>query len=287
MKSDDSLAKSILNSLSAHVAIIDQEGVILETNEAWKKFAVSNNITMQPDTIGVNYFDMCDFNIGDPAKCAGQVSAGINSLINGSIDEFVIEYPCHSPDEERWFYMKATRLAGPGSIRIVVSHENITKLKNAVSALDEREKDLERERRGLIEMNTAMKVLLKRREEDRDELGENVVSNIKELVLPYVEKIKSTGLIPRQKMFIDIIESSLQDIVSPFLKNLSSQFFSLTSREIEVAYLIREGRTTKEISGILSISASTVNFHRKSIRKKFKISKRQTNLRSHLLSMDI
>ena len=287
MKIDEQFTESVLNSLSAHVAILNQDGVILETNEAWKNFAQFNNIRMRPDTIGLNYLEICNYALDAPAEGAAEASQGINSLINGKIDEFVIEYPCHSPHEKRWFYMKATRLAGSGPLRIVISHENITDLKKTARDLNTREHELKQEKQSLKEVNTALKVLLKRMEEDRYEIEEKVTSNIKELVLPYLEKLKSETLPSQQQIFIDIIESNLNNIISPFLKKITSDFFSFTPREIQVSVLVRDGRTTKEIAEILYISRGTINFHRKSIRKKLGINNSRVNLRTHLLSLNI
>lgn len=87
------------------------------------------------------------------------MACGIRAVIAGEIDEFVIDYPCHSPHEQRWFYMRATRLEGVDTVRVVVSHENITALKQAEEDLRKREAQLEQQSRSLEETNTALKVL--------------------------------------------------------------------------------------------------------------------------------
>jgi DNA-binding CsgD family transcriptional regulator len=84
---------------------------------------------------------------------------------------------------------------------------------------------------------------------------------------------------------VEIIEAHLNDIISPFLRNLTSAYLNLTPREIEVASLVKEGKTTKEITELLNISATAVDFHRKNLRSKFGIKSKKTNLRSYLTSV--
>jgi DNA-binding CsgD family transcriptional regulator len=272
--------------MSAHVAILDQDGVILETNSAWKQFAKSNKIKIRPDTININYLEICDAALGEPTGAAQRVSSGIKSLIEGKIDEFIIEYPCHGPGEKSWYYMRATRLTGSDPLRLVVSHENITPLKLAEAALKNREKELETQKVNLEETVTALKVLLKQREADRQEMEERFVLNIQEMVCPYINKLGEAKLRSEHKVLIDIAKAHVNDIMSPLLKNLSSKYFNFTPQEIKVASLVKDGNTTKEISQILSISANAVTFHRKNIRTKLGLNRKKINLQTHLRSLD-
>lgn len=279
-------ALEIINSLSAHIAILDHNGTILATNGVWADFAKANKIRMRPDTVNVNYLEICDRALSDSVENAGEVSEGIRALIEKKIDEFAIEYPCHSSHEKRWFYMRATRLSDSRPFRVVISHENITALKKAEEELRKQQIKLNLQRQDLEETNTALKVLLKRREDDKHELEESLVSNVKELVFPYLDKLYNARLDSREKTYLDIIESHLNEIVSPLLRKLSSRYLNLTPQEIQVASLVKGGKTTKEISRILFISENTVNFHRKNIRGKLGLKKKDTNLRSFLLSLE-
>ena len=279
-------ALEIIDSLSAHIAILDQSGTILATNGAWADFAKANKIRMRPDTVNVNYLEICDRALSDSAENAWEVSEGIRALIEKQIDEFAIEYPCHSFHEKRWFYMRATRLSDSRPLRVVISHENITALKNAQEELMKQQVELNLQRQDLEETNTALKVLLKRRENDKHELEESLVSNVKELVFPYLDKLHNARLDSREKTYLDIIESHLNEIVSPLLRKLSSRYLNLTPQEIQVASLVKGGKTTKEISQILFISENTVNFHRKRIREKLGLKKKSTNMRAFLLSLE-
>ncbi len=138
---------------------------------------------------------------------------------------------------------------------------------------------------SLEEANTALKVLLKHREEDKSNLEEHVLANVKKLVFPYLEDLKHMKLSESQLAHVNIIEKHLHDIVSPFLRNLSSSYLDLTPREIQIASLVKEGKTTKEITDLLNISATAVDFHRKNLRSKFGIKNKRTNLRSYLSSL--
>jgi len=162
--------------------------------------------------------------------------------------------------------------------------EEIEERKRTEQALREREAELEIKTNSLEEVNTALRVLLKRRDEDKEELEEKVLSNVKELVVPFLEKVKKGPLEPKQVAYMNILESNLGDIISPFLRNLSAKYVNLTPTEIHVADLIKEGRTTKEIGELMALSPRTIETHRKNMRKKLGIEKNKGNLRSHLLS---
>lgn len=148
----------------------------------------------------------------------------------------------------------------------------------------ERTSELEAKSIALQESNTALKVLLKQREDDKKELEERFVMNLRTLVLPYIEEMKKGHFDARQQFFLDIIESHLKEIASPLLKNM--QQFNLTPRETKIATLIRQDRSTKEIAEILRISSGSIDVHRKNIRKKLGLSKRKTNLSSYLKNLD-
>jgi serine phosphatase RsbU (regulator of sigma subunit) len=145
----DTLAKTILNSLSANIAILDENGVILETNDAWKNYATANKMKGPNDSIGVNYLKLCDATIGKGAKDAHRVAAGIRSVIKAETKEFLYDYPCHGPDGRHFFYLRSIRVAEKEPIRVVVSHEDITALILAEEALRKRERERDRLRHSL------------------------------------------------------------------------------------------------------------------------------------------
>jgi DNA-binding CsgD family transcriptional regulator len=282
---NDPLARTIFDSLSANIAILDHKGVILATNRAWQQFAGNNKMKKDFDSVGYNYLEICDASTGEDAEISRKAAEGIRSVIKGDVKEFLLDYPCHSQTQKHWFYMRVIRLADLTSLKIIVSHEEITALKSAEESLRKSKEQLMRQKKDLEETNVALKVLLKQRELDRVDLEQKVLGNIKELVFPYMEKLKNSQLTKNQKAILDLIESHLKDIVSPFLKRLSALSNILTPQELQIATLIKDGKSSKEIASMLNISLSTINFHRKNLRTKFGLSNKRANLRSYLLSL--
>jgi DNA-binding CsgD family transcriptional regulator len=103
--------------------------------------------------------------------------------------------------------------------------------------------------------------------------------------MPYIEKIKKGRLEGEDLVCLNVIESNLKDIASPFASRLSSEYLSLTPKELQVADLIKEGKTTKEIAEFMSLSPATVEIHRYHIREKLGLSRKKTNLRTYLSSL--
>jgi DNA-binding CsgD family transcriptional regulator len=279
------LGKSVLNSLSAHIAILDTQGVIIETNRAWQAFAAAANASVPYRFIGLNYLKVCDAASGEGADDAQAVAAGIRAVIGGQMEEFLYDYPCHSPTGQHWFYLRAIRMETHGPTKVIVSHEEITQLKLIEEALKQSKKAVEEQKQNLEEANIALKVLLKQRESDKLELEQKVLANLKDLVFPYVEKLKRAPLRPKDKTTVEIIERHLNDIVSPLLQRLSNVHIVLTPHEMQIAALVKDGRSSKEIAEILTVSETTVHFHRKNLRQKLGIKNDGTNLRSLLLSL--
>lgn len=284
-KKAEQFTQAILNSLSAHIAILNEHGVIIETNRAWKNFAKANQMRMRPDTLGINYIDLCTSAVGTSSERAQEVADGIKQVLGGLIEEYAIDYPCHSPDEKRWFYMRVTRLQGSQPLKLVVSHENITALKTTEEALRKREAELEAQTVNLHEANLALKVLVKQREEDQREWEERVLLNVRNFIIPHLEKLKKLRCDVTYRSHLDIVESHLNNIISPFLHRLSSGYLRLTPQEVQVAALVKEGKTTKAIAEILGISTDAIDFHRKNLRKKLGLTHSKANLRTHLLSL--
>jgi DNA-binding CsgD family transcriptional regulator len=281
----DELARTVLNSLSAHIAILDENGVILETNTAWRTYAIKSGMPEDHDDRGINYLAVCDATKGSESENARKVAEGIRTVICGELEEFLYDYPCHSEDGPHWYYMRAIRMSGPGPVRVVASHEEITELKLTEEALRKSQEELIEQKQSLEETNIAMKVLLKQREEDKLELEKKVLNNVKDLVLPYVEKLKNPRLKTKDRTLVDIIETHLKDIISPLLQRFANAKILLTPQEMQVASLVKDGKTSKEIADVLNVSETTVNFHRKNLRVKFGLRNKRTNLRSYLMSI--
>jgi PAS domain S-box-containing protein len=160
--------------------------------------------------------------------------------------------------------------------RLAVFARDVTVQKQA-------QKELEAKSRYLEEMNTTLRVLLNQRELDRKELEESVLSNVKQLILPTLRRLRHCGLNEDARAFLDVLETNVNEMISPFLRGLGAYRFTPT--ELEVISLVREGRTAKEIAQLLNVCKGAVDIYRHHIRKKLGIRTAKTNLRSHLLSL--
>jgi len=166
---------------------------------------------------------------------------------------------------------------------------DITDRKQAEEALNKTNERLEekvKERTTEIEeKNTALKVLLDQRGDDKIQLEKSIMSNVKELLMPNLTRLKNSTLNSKQQTAVNVLESNLNEIISPFANNAYSTYMKLTPTEIQVANFIKHGSSSKDIAESLSLSQRTVDTHRYNIRKKLKISGKGVNLRTYLLSL--
>ena len=132
-----------LDSLRAHVAILDRDGTILAVNAAWRAFAIRNGLADGTCGPGANYLRACDRASGDDSEEAGPVAAAIRAAIAGRGADFALDYPCHSPAERRWFTARVTRFEAGGAVHVVVTHDDITARKLAESRVLEANRLLE------------------------------------------------------------------------------------------------------------------------------------------------
>ncbi|MGO9376359.1 MAG: response regulator [Syntrophobacteraceae bacterium] len=168
-----------------------------------------------------------------------------------------------------------------GATDFIAKPFELPELKAKIERID-RERKMQRE---LQELNIAMGVLLQRAEKDKETLSENVVSNVKALILPYVDKLKNGHLRAEHGEYIEALETNLSEICSPFLRNLSIKHAHITSMEVQVANLIKTGKSNKEIASILGVSLNTIMTHRYRLRSKLGLKQQKVNLRSYLNSI--
>ena len=118
------MAITVLNSLSAHIAILDENGVILETNRAWRDYSAKSGMPEDHDDRGSNYLAICDATTGSDAGDAQNVAEGIRAVIGGQLEEFLHDYSCRSAEGPHWYYMRTIRMTGPGPMRVVIDLRN-------------------------------------------------------------------------------------------------------------------------------------------------------------------
>lgn len=168
-----------------------------------------------------------------------------------------------------------------GAIEVI---RDITKRKLAEEAIKKRERELAVKSHELEELNTALKVLLNQRDRDKTELEERLLVTVNELVLPYVEELKKKRIDDQGMAAVNILETNLRNILSPFTHRLSTKYLNLTSREVRIADLIKEGKSTKDIAEVLNVTPSTINIYRYRIRRKLGMNNKD-NLRTYLSSL--
>jgi len=159
---------------------------------------------------------------------------------------------------------------------------DISHLKETEAKLREREQEILQEKGSLEDVNTTLKVLLEKRNEDIEEIKTRLAVNLKNLVVPFVEKLANTTLDSQQKLLLDTISSSLQEINSEFIQTLGIKYAGFTQMEIQVANFIREGYETKRIADRMNVSERTVEFHRAGIRRKLGLKGKTENLYTFL-----
>lgn len=175
---------------------------------------------------------------------------------------------------------------------------NITEQKHTEEKLrqsyDELENQVKERTTALIDSqqalqraNTALKVLLEQKEESRAILEKTIVNNVKDLVQPVISRLDQSNLTEQQRGYIDLLIASLDQVTQPLVRKSPLQYANLTPTEVQVAGMIKCGKTTKEISRLMNIGVSTVDFHRNNIRSKLDLKKKKVNLQTFLRSQEI
>ncbi len=134
--------RATLDALDAHLAVLDKDGKILATNQAWREFAEANSADWRAVSEGVNYLTICEAAEARGDLDAAQTLTGIRKVVAGALGTWTYEYPCHSPTEQRWFTCRVTRFPGEGPVRVVVAHEDITERKQAEASLTDSQQRL-------------------------------------------------------------------------------------------------------------------------------------------------
>ena len=170
-----------------------------------------------------------------------------------------------------------------GQLRTALT--DITARKQAEEVVLKKEKELENQAQHLEKINTALKVLLTHRDEEKKKIEENMLANVGKLIMPYIEKMEGSRLDANNKAYLSIIKSNLLDLISPFANRLSAKLLILTPKEIQIADLIKKEKTSKEIGTLMNLSTHAISFHRNNIRKKLDMVNKDINLTAYLQSL--
>lgn len=264
--------RAFFNASSHPALLLDSQCTILLANEASARRLGKR----QHELMGANVLDLLPAHLGYKQKAyAHRV--------------FDSGKPLHFEGEHDGRYFRHSLCPvfdDNGSVIQVAIHAiDVTEQRKAEQSLKRSEASLKRRTHEIEEANAALRVLLKQAVEARAHCEQVVSVNIKQITKPYIEKLKASKLDDEQKGYLNILESNLNQIVSPFAHKLAEKYSFLTPAEIQTAYLVKEGKTTKEIANLLNVSPLTIESRRKEIRKKMNIQHRNMNLRSYLLSI--
>jgi DNA-binding CsgD family transcriptional regulator len=150
---------------------------------------------------------------------------------------------------------------------------------------DRDRKELEEKTELLGDANMALKIMLQKSAENREDIKEEILLLLKNRISPYISKLKKRDLDDKARDFVEVIETNIQDIVSPFSQSLSFAYVNLSPKEIQVANHIKQNRSTKEIAILLNLAKGTVDVHRNNIREKLGIKNKGISLNTYLASM--
>ena len=213
-----------------------------------------------------------------------------DAYVRGKSLSFEVEYRLrNSADDWTWVLSRGQAVARDGEgrvLRMIGTLTDITRLKEVENELLMSQLALEERVRSrtveLEETNIALKIILEKRENDRQVLENQIASNVKKVIEPFLEKLKLSRLTAEQSVLVDILHTNINELTSPYTDAISHKMALLTPMEVQIANLVKHGKRTKEIAGILHLSPGTINIHRKNIRKKLNLTNQKINLQSML-----
>ena len=210
----ENYTQEVINSLVDGIVILDAQGVVLQVNTVFSCFGgTSVPYTLKNYFIGVNYLDVCDKAFGLDADYAKDMSAGVRAVIQNEIEEFVLEYPCHSSDEKSWFVCRVTSFTHANNFRVLMTHHDVTKVKLAEIELNYQ--NLEKEKRALelIVANNELSIAATAFQSQ----GGILVTDADRMILRVNRAFTSITGYTEQELVgknLDFLNSSLDDIAS-------------------------------------------------------------------------
>jgi PAS domain S-box-containing protein len=259
------------NSITDMITIHDDNFNIIKANRAAER--ILNLPELNSKT--VKCFKHYHGTDGPPEKCMSCQCITTGESVNVEFFE---------PHLDMYVEIRAIpRLNAEGKLSGVIHIvRDISKRKTVEEMLIKSRQEIKEHARKLSESNTALKVFLRQRNDDRIESEEKILSNMKTLIHPYIQKIKLLDAEADISHYIGMLENNLQNITSGFSAKLLSKSYGLTPKELQIASMIKEGKQSKDIAKLLRLSIETINCHRNSIRKKLGLKNKKINLRSHL-----
>jgi PAS domain S-box-containing protein len=252
--------------------LVDMQGHLLEVNETYCR--MSGYSEQELLTMSISNLEATELPV--------ETASHIQKIISEGEDRFE---SIHRRKNGSTFNVEVSAQFKPiEGGRIVGFIRDRTARNKIAQSLRESEERLRIRTQELEEMNSALKVLLKQREHDQKDIEEKVSANLKQLVLPYIEKLKKRKS-GEDAAYLNIIEANLHGVMTSLITTMSGKLYRLTPQEMLIANLIRDGRQDKDISELLNLSIYTIKAHRRNIRKKLGLTTRKANLRTFLSNL--
>lgn len=291
------LFADIVRGIPVATFVIDAGHVITHWNTACESLTglqasrVIGTKTSQWDFGSKNTPMLCDLVVDGCSLSELQQRYGESVRASAIEGAYEMEHYFPTVGEGTWgfFTVAPLRDAGGAVAGAIMTIQDITGRKQLEDLLrrshDEMEKLVQERTAAMEDANMALRVLLKKRDEDKKQLEETVITNIQELVLPQLERLKGCGLAGRAAISVETLMENFTHITKPLLMGKSLGHLKLTASELKIASLIRQKKTTRDIALITGLSPRTIDRHRDNIRKKLGLSNKNINLTSYLLSL--
>lgn len=265
LRASNAMARTLLNIPNASLVLVDRTGICLDASDTFAaKFQHDGK-----ELLGRPVWEVLPPRLHQMGK---------NFLARLSSDKRLIR------TEVEWNGLWDEYIFNP----IVDDNGNVVKIAVMTFDITDRihaEKLLKEKSDNLYEVNSALKALLRQLDEDRKDFENTILGNVKHLIFPYLDSLKKSQLSSNQAAWVDTLYNNLNQITSTFTKKFTLPELQLSTAELRVASLVRDGKSTKEIAEILILSEKTVAAHRDSIRAKLNLRGKKGGLRSLLINL--
>lgn len=280
---DKLFCTAFMEQLQAGFALFNEDFVLLKCNRVYADFITRHTPYTPEQALGTSHFDYKPGSakysapwfrhVRDSGRAETSYDFELRVLRDG--EYYLSFWDVHlSPIADQTGRMVGT----------VMCCLDVTQRHALKEALREKERLLASHRHSLEDMEAAIRVLLTLKEKDKSQLQQQLFTNFEQTLYPWLQRLKGTRLNAEQRNCVEMIETNLANLTSPFVTAMCSKIRGLTPAEIQVAQLVRAGKTSKEIGSLLMVSKECVDFHRNNLRKKLGLNKAKVSLRSHLCS---
>lgn len=264
-----SVYQAILDSLPTQISIIDEKGNILATNQSWQTQAIKGKIAGRPNCVGYNYLEICDKTEGPERETAQKIAQGIKRVIKGEIPSYKDVYSFTDFEgQERWFLITVAPIQGVKPKIFVVAHEEITSIKVLEKKLEEREEKIERQKKEIEEMQSTLRETLRAKEKEKKEILYTIKTYLENIIDPLIDLVEKSSSQEDFSRIFKILKEKLEELKKITSGEIANPFLNLNLKEAQVALLVKEGYSSKDIARILNLSKPAVDFYRKRLRKK-------------------